>query len=162
MVWYLKDTYMTKIFNSCLKLIKCLIVFKYMIIPIYSDSIFSLSSMESNLNLKIGSSICRVKQKGFSTEKNIVKKDCEVVNSNILKAQEILRSRNPESKEIIYAFYSENGDRETPLLSNEKNEYKLLTIIFNKKENKYKLEIIDKNEKYFYLEKKIDLIKLKE
>ena len=69
---------------------------------------------------------------------------------------------NSQSKEIIYAFYSENGDRETPILSNEKIEYKVQTIVFNKKEDKYKLEVIDKSGRYFYLEKKIDLIKLKE
>ncbi len=161
MGWYLKDTFMIKIFNIFLNLINYIIIFKYLVIPIYSDSIFSLSSMESNLNLKIGSSICRVKQKGYSSE-NIIKKDCEVISSNISKAQEILRSRNSQSKEIIYAFYSENGDRETPILSNEKIEYKVQTIVFNKKEDKYKLEVIDKSGRYFYLEKKIDLIKLKE
>ncbi len=129
---------------------------------IYSDSIFTLSSLESVIYLKNNSTICRIKQKDILSDKKILKKECEVIQSNLFRAEDIFRKNNPDLKEIIYAFYSEKGDREYPVINNEKSEYKINSIIFNKKENKHKLELIDKFGKYYYLEKKIELLKIKE
>jgi hypothetical protein len=118
--------------------------------------------MDSIITFKNNSTICRIKQKNLIYDKNIHKKECEVVQNNLLRAEDILRKNHPDLKEIIYAFYSESGDREYPVLSNEKSEYKVITIIYNKKDNKHKLELTDKLGRYFYLEKRIELLKIKE
>jgi hypothetical protein len=95
--------------------------------------------MDSVIILKSNSTICRIKQKNLINHKNTHKKECEVVQNSLSRAEDILRKNNPDLKEIIYAFYSDIGEREYPVLSNEKNEYKVITIIFNKKDNKHKL-----------------------
>jgi hypothetical protein len=153
---------MTKIFKSIYNKKYFLVIFIIVSFPLYSDSIFTLSSIDSVIILKSNSTICRIKQKYLINEKSTHKKECEVVQNNLLRAEDILRKNNPDLKEIIYAFYSDIGEREYPVLSNEKNDYKVITIIFNKKDNKHKLELIDKLGRYFYLEKKIELLKIKE
>ena len=153
---------MIKIFKYIYHKIYFIILVLIISTHIYSDSIFTLSSLESVIYLKNSSTICRVKQKDILNDKKILKKECEVVQSNLIRAEDILRKNNPYLKEIIYCFYSEKGDREYPVLNNEKTEYKINSIIFNKKDNKHKLELIDKFGKYFYLEKKIELLKIKE
>jgi hypothetical protein len=153
---------MIKIFKSIYNKKYFLVILIIVSFPLYSDSIFTLSTMDSIIILKSNSTICRIKQKNLINDKNTHKKDCEVVQNNLSRAEDILRKNNPDLKEIIYAFYSDIGEREYPVLSNEKNEYKVITIIFNKKDNKHKLELTDKLGRYFYLEKKIELLKIKE
>jgi len=153
---------MIKIYKYIYNKIYFILIFFIITLPIYSDSIFALSSLDSNILLKDNSTICRIKQKNIINDKIIIKKECEILQNNLLKAEDIIRRNNLDLKEIIYAFYSDSGDREYPVLSNEKSEYKIITIIYNKKDNKHKLELTDKLGRYYYLEKKIELLKIKE
>jgi len=141
-----------------IRFLKFIIIFA---IDIFSDSIFHLSPLDINLELPINSKLCVAKPKSFLNNKEYIKKNCEIIKSNIYEPEELLKSTS-KGKEICYIVYSENDEKLSPSFQFNKKDYKLLSIIFNKKDNIYKIEIIDNNLNYFYLIKDINSIKVKE
>jgi hypothetical protein len=128
---------------------------------IFSDSIFHFSPLDIYLELPTKSKLCIAKSKSFLNNKDYIKKNCESLKFSISELEGLLRLTS-SGKEICYIFYSENDEKLSPSFQFNKKDYKLLSIIFNKKENIYKIEIIDNNLNYYYLIKDINSIKVKE
>ena len=128
---------------------------------IFSESIFQLSLLDIYLELPNNSKICVAKPKSFINNKEYIKKNCEIIKSNIYEPEELLKSTS-KGKEICYIFYSDNDDKLSPSFQINKKDYKLLSIIYNKKENLHKIEINDNSLNYYYLIKDIKSIKIRE
>ena len=82
---------MTKIFKSIYNKKYFLVILFIVSLHLHSDSIFTLSTMDSIIILKSNSTICRIKQKNLINDKITHKKDCEVVQNNLSRAEDILR-----------------------------------------------------------------------
>lgn len=128
---------------------------------IFSESLFQFSPLDISLELPNSSKLCVAKPKSFLNNKEYIKKKCETIKSNISEPEQLLKSTS-SGKEICYIFYSENDEKLSPSFQLNKKDYKLLSIIYNKKENLYKIEIIDNNLNYYYLIKDINSIKVRE
>jgi hypothetical protein len=128
---------------------------------IFSESLFQFSPLDIFLELPNISKLCIAKPKSFINNKEYIKKNCETIKSNISEPEQLLKSTS-SGKEICYIFYSENDEKLSPSFQLNKKDYKLLSIIYNKKENLYKIEIIDNNLNYYYLIKDINSIKVRE
>jgi len=128
---------------------------------IFSESLFQFSPLDIFLELPNSSKLCIAKPKSFINNKEYIKKNCETIKSNISEPEQLLKSTS-SGKEICYIFYSENDEKLSPSFQLNKKDYKLLSIIYNKKENLYKIEIIDNNLNYYYLTKDINSIKVRE
>ena len=130
-------------------------------IDTFSESIFQLSPLDIFLELPNNSKLCIAKPKSFINNNEYIKKNCETIKSKISESEELLKSTS-SGKEICYIFYSENDEKLSPSFQLNKKDYKLLSIIYNKKENLYKIEIIDNNSNYYYFIKEINSIKVRE
>jgi hypothetical protein len=128
---------------------------------IFSESLFQFSPLDIFLELPNSSKLCIAKPKSFINNKEYIKKNCETIKSNISEPEQLLKSTS-SGKEICYIFYSENDEKLSPSFQLNKKDYKLLSIIYNKKENLYKIEIIENNLNYYYLIKDINSIKVRE
>jgi hypothetical protein len=128
---------------------------------IFSESLFQFSPLDIFLELPNSSKLCIAKPKSFINNKEYIKKNCETIKSNISEPEQLLKSIS-SGKEICYIFYSENDEKLSPSFQLNKKDYKLLSIIYNKKENLYKIEIIENNLNYYYLIKDINSIKVRE
>ncbi len=138
-----------------------LILFLLCSYNIFSESIFQLPILDIYLEIPNNSKICVAKPKSFINNKEYIKKNCEIIKSNIYEPEELLKTTS-KGKEICYIFYSENDDKLTPSFQLNKKDYKLLSIIYNKKENLHKIEITDKNLNYYYFIKDIKSIKIRD
>jgi hypothetical protein len=127
----------------------------------FSESIFQFSLLDIFLELPNNSKLCVAKPKSFINNNEYFKKNCETIKSKISESEELLKSTS-SGKEICYIFYSENDEKLSPSFQLNKKDYKLLSIIYNKKENLYKIEIIDNNSNYYYFIKEINSIKVRE
>jgi hypothetical protein len=130
-------------------------------IDTFSESIFQFSPLDIFLELPNNSKLCIAKPKSFINNNEYIKKNCETIKSKISESEELLKSTS-SGKEICYIFYSENDEKLSPSFQLNKKDYKLLSIIYNKKENLYKIEIIDNNSNYYYFIKEINSIKVRE
>jgi hypothetical protein len=130
-------------------------------LDIFSESIFQFSPLDIFLELPNSSKLCIAKPKSFINNNEYIKKKCETIKSKISEPEELLKSTS-SGKEICYIFYSENDEILSPGFQLNKKDYKLLSIIYNKKENLYKIEIIDNNLNYYYFIKDINSIKVRE
>jgi hypothetical protein len=130
-------------------------------LDIFSESIFQFSSLDIFLELPNSSKLCVAKPKSFINNNEYIKKNCETIKSKISESEELLKSTS-SGKEICYVFYSENDEKLSPSFQLNKKDYKLLSIIYNKKENLYKIEIIDNSLNYYYFIKELNSIKVRE
>jgi hypothetical protein len=130
-------------------------------LDIFSESIFQFSSLDIFLELPNSSKLCVAKPKSFINNNEYIKKNCETIKSKISESEELLKSTS-SGKEICYIFYSENDEKLSPSFQLNKKDYKLLSIIYNKKENLYKIEIIDNSLNYYYFIKELNSIKVRE
>lgn len=130
-------------------------------LDIFSESIFQFSSLDIFLELPNSSKLCVAKPKSFINNNEYIKKNCETIKSKISESEELLKSTS-SGKEICYIFYSENDEKLSPSFQVNKKDYKLLSIIYNKKENLYKIEIIDNGLNYYYFIKELNSIKVRE
>ena len=130
-------------------------------LDIFSESIFQFSSLDIFLELPNSSKLCVAKPKSFINDNEYIKKNCETIKSKISESEELLKSTS-SGKEICYIFYSENDEKLSPSFQLNKKDYKLLSIIYNKKENLYKIEIIDNSLNYYYFIKELNSIKVRE
>ncbi len=125
-----------------------------------SQSIFYLPYGELILELNSNDKICVVKQINLLNYNDFFKKKCEILN---LELYEILvqLGKSTNRKEIAFAFFSEKNEKVSPKFQLNNKSYTLLSLIFNKKENIYKLELLDSESNYHYLIKDIKSIKVK-
>ena len=130
-------------------------------LDIFSESIFQFSSLDIFLELPNSSKLCVAKPKSFINNNEYIKKNCETIKSKISESEELLKSTS-SGKEICYIFYSENDEKLSPSFQLNKKDYKLISIIYNKKENLYKIEIIDNSLNYYYFIKELNSIKVRE
>lgn len=138
-----------------MKLLLILVSFEFL----YSVSIFEFAGEDFYLELPENTKLCNVKYVNPISQLHTKISECVEPSSNLVETIDVLKSKLKNKKEVIFSFFG-NGSGIRPTLKSSNREWKLAGIIFNYKENLYKFEVYDKEDKYFYFEKDINSIKI--
>jgi hypothetical protein len=127
---------------------------------LFGQSVFNLPYGDILLELNQNIKICIVKKNNLLDYIYLTQRKCEFLNLEFFEVIELL-GKTSKSKEIIYGIFNEKNEVLNPQFQINKNSFTLLSIVYNRKENLYKLELLDSDANYYYLIKDIKSIKVK-
>ena len=126
---------------------------------LYPVSIFEFPADDFILEVTEGTKLCSVQYANPISQVHKKVSECLDLTSNLEETIQELRLKLKNKKEFILSFFNNSLAIRPPLKSTNK-EWKVGGIIYNYKENLYKIEVYDKEGKYFYFEKDINSIKI--
>lgn len=122
-------------------------------------SIFELPGDDLTLEVPREAKLCGIRYVSPTSSTHKTISECVEIGLNLEDTINLLKQKSKNRKELIVAFFLESS-LIRPGLRTIGKEWKLSGIVYNYKENLYRLEVYDADDKYFYFEKEVQNIKL--